>query len=151
MIGSLPARRPLQVNACFHDGANREGDILATLHEIGVTDDQLMLKRHPDPENEESARDFFERLRGRFGHAHASEPDDWPRHDDLLVIAQLGAAATLAAPVEAGLRRPGAHHVSYYGPLQADPTRRRRSVAGRARGRGGASGGLHRRCRTGPR
>jgi hypothetical protein len=123
MIGSIHARRPVQVNACFQDGAKRAGDILAALREIGVTDDQLTLMRHPGPEDEEAEHDFFERLRARFGHAHASEHDDWPRHYDLLVITHLGADATLAAPVEACLRRLGANHVSYYGPLTADPTR----------------------------
>jgi hypothetical protein len=123
MIDPLHARRPVQVNACFRDGAKREGDILAALREIGMTDDQITLMRHPGPGDEESEHAFFERLRARFGHAHASEHDDWPRHYDLLVIAHLGADATLAAPIEACLRRLGASHVGYYGPLKADPTR----------------------------
>jgi hypothetical protein len=113
----------VQVNACFHVGANREGDILAALREIGVTDDRITLKRRQGPEDEASAYDFFGWLRARVGHAHASEHDDWPRRHDLLIIAHLGADATLAAPVEACLRRLGAYHVSHYGPLKADPTR----------------------------
>lgn len=125
MVESVQARRPVQVNACFHEGASRGDAIVAGLHEVGLTDEQITLKRRPAPGAAEpdGERGFVEHLRERFGHAHADERGDWQRHYDLLVIAHLGTATTLAEPVEACLRRLGAHHVSYYGPLKADPAR----------------------------
>ncbi len=108
-----------QVNATFAGGSPRQAEIVAALHELGLTEEEINVIGRVDAGHWQApvARPgFLTRLRARFGATPAAAGT--PPPSDLLILVHLRQSEALAEPVQEVFRRFGATRVSYYPPGQ---------------------------------
>ncbi|MGN6565492.1 MAG: hypothetical protein ACTHMU_22775, partial [Thermomicrobiales bacterium] len=82
MLDRESARRPAQVNACFSGGSSQRDAIVAALHEVGLTDEQITVIDRPDPEATEvepAEPSLLDRIKDLFG---GNDEDHEARHYD---------------------------------------------------------------------
>ena len=109
--------RAAQVNARFEGGSSRQAEIVAALHELGLSDGQINVIERADPgewREPAAAPGVLARLKGLFGGERDAGPP--PAPPALLILVHLGQDDTLSGPVQDVFRRFGAARVDHYAP-----------------------------------